>query len=327
MTSHDGTGAKEGLEKQEPASENAFSAAQPETGDHPQLDASLTEDAALSLLKRVDLAPEVLEQISKIGELLKYRKVKLALVEHPKTPRHVSLPLIRQLYTFDLMQVALTPVVPADVKHAADETLCNRLDTIGSGERLSLAHRGSGRIAEALLSDAESRVMQAALHNGRLTESSIVRVLTRASTHRSLRGCGRTSFFMVAAARDTRGVAAERENADGSGGRLRAKFAIGNFARDSADVPVARECEGIPTRRCGEARGQVAPPSGSPRRRARRPRTAGKMPALRSRSLHARAFLSRAIFRRQRVALLFRAAIPRSLHRDGRAWIAGLALW
>jgi hypothetical protein len=182
MTSHDGTGAKEGLEKQEPACENAFSAAQPETGDHPQLDASLTEDAALSLLKRADLAPEVLEQISKIGELLKYRKVKLALVEHPKTPRHVSLPLIRQLYTFDLMQVALTPVVPADVKHAADETLCNRLDTIGSGERLSLAHRGSGRIAEALLSDAESRVMQAALHNGRLTESSIVRVLTRANT-------------------------------------------------------------------------------------------------------------------------------------------------
>jgi hypothetical protein len=90
------------------------------------------------------------------------------------------LPLIRQLYTFDLMQVALTPVVPADVKHAADETLCNRLDTIASGERLTLAHRGSGRIAEALLSDAESRVMQAALHNGRLTESAIVRALTRA---------------------------------------------------------------------------------------------------------------------------------------------------
>jgi hypothetical protein len=178
MISHDGTGAKEGLEKQEPA--NASRAAQPDNNLEPQLDASLTEDAVLSLLKRADLAPEILEQISKIGELLKYRKVKLALVEHPKTPRHISLPLIRQLYTFDLMQVALTPVVPADVKHAADETLCNRLDAIGSGERLSLAHRGSGRVAEALLSDAESRVMQAALHNGRLTESAIVRVLARA---------------------------------------------------------------------------------------------------------------------------------------------------
>jgi hypothetical protein len=178
MTSHDGTGAKEGLDKQEPISGDASSAL-PADGIQPQFDASLTEDAALSLLKRAGLAPEILEQISKIGELLKYRKVKLALVEHPKTPRHVSLPLIRQLYTFDLMRVALTPVVPADVKHAADETLCNRLDMIGSGERLSLAHRGSGRIAEALLSDAESRVRQAALHNGRLTESSIVRALSR----------------------------------------------------------------------------------------------------------------------------------------------------
>jgi hypothetical protein len=179
MTSQDGTGTKEGFEKKEPASENA-SPALPAAGVEPQLDASLTEDAALSLLKRTDLAPDVLERLSKIGELLKLRKVKLALVDHPKTPRHVSLPLMRQLYTFDLMQVALTPAVPADVKHAADETLCNRLDTISSGERLALAHRGSGRIAEALLSDAESQVMQAALHNGRLTESSIVRALTRA---------------------------------------------------------------------------------------------------------------------------------------------------
>jgi hypothetical protein len=179
MTSQDGTGAKEGIEKQEPASVNAPPAL-PAAGAETQLDASLTEDAALGLLKRADLGRDVLERLSKIGELVKLRKVKLALVEHPKTPRHVSLPLIRQLYTFDLMQVALTPAVPADVKHAADETLCSRLDTIGSGERLTLAHRGSGRIAEALLSDAESRVIQAALHNARLTESSIVRVLTRA---------------------------------------------------------------------------------------------------------------------------------------------------
>jgi hypothetical protein len=50
MTSKDGTGAKEGLEKHKPASENASPAAQPEASVEPQLDASLTEDAALSLL-------------------------------------------------------------------------------------------------------------------------------------------------------------------------------------------------------------------------------------------------------------------------------------
>lgn len=142
-------------------------------------DPGLTENAALGLLGKPDLSSEVLEQMARNGSLLKHRKVKLALVEHPKTPRQVSLPLVRQLYTFDLMQVALTPIVAADIKLAADEALCSRMATLSSGERLSLAHRGSRRIAEALLSDADVRVVRAALDNQRLNESAIVRALSR----------------------------------------------------------------------------------------------------------------------------------------------------
>jgi hypothetical protein len=142
-------------------------------------DLALTEDLALSLLKRPDLPAETIEQVGKSGVVLKYRKVSLALVEHPKTPRHVSLPLVRQLYTFDLMQVALTPTVPADLKRAAEEVLCNRLETISSGEKLTLAHRASGRVAGELLCDGEARVVHAALENPRLTEALIVRALMR----------------------------------------------------------------------------------------------------------------------------------------------------
>ena len=56
-------------------------------------DPALTEDLALALLKRADLPPEVLEQLSKNGNVLRVRKVKVALVCHPHTPRHVSVPL------------------------------------------------------------------------------------------------------------------------------------------------------------------------------------------------------------------------------------------
>jgi len=180
MASEEGTGAKRAFEREEGESGPPGNIA----GDHQAVESvtrnpDLTEDAALSLLKRPDVAPETLEQLSKNGNLIKLRKVRLALVEHPRTPRHVSLPLVRQLYTFDLMQVALMPSVPSDVKRAADETLCNRLDKLASGERLTLAHRGSGRIAEALLSDAETRVVQAAMQNARLTESGIIRALMR----------------------------------------------------------------------------------------------------------------------------------------------------
>ncbi|HYL16931.1 MAG TPA: hypothetical protein VEV41_28115 [Terriglobales bacterium] len=140
---------------------------------------TLTEDLALALLKRPDLSPDALEALSKNANVIKLRKVRRALVEHPRTPRHISLPMLRHLYAFDLMQVALTPVVPADLKRAADEALVTRLETLSSGEKLSLAYRASGRIAEELLLEKEPRVMRTALENPRLTESSVVKALVR----------------------------------------------------------------------------------------------------------------------------------------------------
>jgi len=142
-------------------------------------DPALTEDLALGLLKRPELPSETIERLSRNASVMKSRKVKLALVRHPKTPRHVTLPMVRHLFTFDLMQVALMPVVPADIKLAADDALVNRLDKVSIGERLSLAHRASGRIAGVLLLDSEPRVMRAALENSRLTESAVIRALTR----------------------------------------------------------------------------------------------------------------------------------------------------
>ena len=151
---------------------------QQETSAEPLSLDVLNEDSALALLKQPDVAPEVLEKLSKSG-LMKFRKVKLAVARHPKTPRHVSLPMVRHLFTFDLMQVALIPIVPADVKKAAEDALIHRLETISSGERLTLASRASGRVAGELLLDKESSVMQAALENSRLTEVSIVKAVLR----------------------------------------------------------------------------------------------------------------------------------------------------
>lgn len=155
-------------------------------------DPAFTEDLALALLKRADLPPEVLEQLAKNANALKSRKVKIALVSHPHTPRHLSVPLARQFYTFDLMKVALSPRVPADVKVAVDDVLISRLKTVTLGERLTLARRASGRVAAALLLDVEvgdgkaavaqtapreTRVMQTALENPRLTEALVIKAV------------------------------------------------------------------------------------------------------------------------------------------------------
>src|SRR6266852_2767598 len=164
-------------------------------------DTALTEDFALALLKRADLPPEVIEQLAKNTNALKSGKGKIALASHSKTPRHLSVPLARQFYTLDLMKVALSPTVPADVKVAVDDVLISRLKTVTIGERLTLARRASGRVAAALLLDVETigtkitdartvaretRVMLAALETPRLTEALVINSVLRTAASAAL---------------------------------------------------------------------------------------------------------------------------------------------
>ena len=141
-------------------------------------DAALGEDLTLALLKRNDLAAEIFEQLIKNATVIKSRKVKLAIIGHSKAPRYVSMALLRQLFTFDLMRVALMPAVAGDVKVAAEEVLIKRMETFSFGEKLSLARRASGRIAAALLADPEPRVVAATLENPRLTDTLVIRAVT-----------------------------------------------------------------------------------------------------------------------------------------------------
>jgi len=142
-------------------------------------DPGLNEDLALALLARHDLSRTVVEILAKNGAVMKHRPVINAIVRHPRSPRHVSLPIARHLYTFELMQIALLPGIAADVKMAAEEVIVSRLETVSAGERLSLAKQSSGRVAAALLLDPEARVVHAALLNPRMTEAFIIKALMR----------------------------------------------------------------------------------------------------------------------------------------------------
>ncbi|HUN89050.1 MAG TPA: hypothetical protein VMU28_09685 [Terriglobales bacterium] len=139
----------------------------------------LNEDLAKALLVRRDLPVRALERLAKNPAILKSRPVLVALVAHPKTPRFVSLPLARSLYTFELMAVALQPAVPADVKIAIEQLIVDRLEKLSLGERITLAKRGSARVAERLLIDEDLRVVELALNNPYLTEAAIIRTLMR----------------------------------------------------------------------------------------------------------------------------------------------------
>jgi hypothetical protein len=147
---------------------------------------ALSEDLGLALLERRDLPRAVIEDLVKNGRAMKSRKLRNAVVMHIRTPRHLSLPLLRQLFTFELMQVSLTPQVATDIKMAAEDVLVTRMESISSGERLTLARRSSGRVAAALLRDAEIRIVDAALNNPFLTEVGVTKSLLSKETSQLL---------------------------------------------------------------------------------------------------------------------------------------------
>jgi hypothetical protein len=142
-------------------------------------DATLDEGQAALLLARKDLPGDLIEAIAQRKALLKSYAVKKALVLHPHTPRLVSLRLLRDLYLMDLVQLTLTPGVLAELKRNAEEQLIARLPQLPLGQKITLARRGPGRVAGALLAEGHEQVLRVVLDNSNLSEAHVLKALSR----------------------------------------------------------------------------------------------------------------------------------------------------
>src|SRR5215813_1689832 len=143
--------------------------------DNPALD----EAHLCLLLERKDLPGAVLEEVGKRKPLLKSYRVKKGLCFHPRGPRLATLRLVRDLYLMDLVQLALSPAVPAELKRHAEEQLLARLPQIPLGQKITLARRGPSRVAGALLAEGHAQVLSVVLDNPYLTEAQVLKALAR----------------------------------------------------------------------------------------------------------------------------------------------------
>ncbi len=143
--------------------------------DNPALD----ETHVCLILERKNLAAEVLEEVARRKPLLKSYRIKKSLAFHPRTPRLVSLRLLRDLYLMDLVQVAILPGVSAELKRNAEDQLLARLPQLPLGQKITLARRGPARVAGALLAEGHAQVVPVVLDNPYMTEAQILRALAR----------------------------------------------------------------------------------------------------------------------------------------------------
>jgi hypothetical protein len=140
---------------------------------------TLDEGQVILLLARKDLPGELIEEIAQRKALLKNYAVKKALVLHPHTPRIVSLRMLRDLYLMDLVQLTLTPGALAELKRNAEDQLIARVPQLPLGQKITLARRGPGRVAGALLAEGHEQVLNIVLNNTNLTEAQVLKALSR----------------------------------------------------------------------------------------------------------------------------------------------------
>ncbi len=143
--------------------------------DNPSLD----EAQLCMLLERKNLPAEILEEVAQRKPLLKNYRVKKALAFHPRTPRLVTLRLLRDLYLMDLVQLTLLAGIPTELKRNAEDQLVSRLPQLPLGQKVTLARRGPARLAGALLAEGHEQIVSIVLDNAYLTESQVLRVLSR----------------------------------------------------------------------------------------------------------------------------------------------------
>jgi hypothetical protein len=139
----------------------------------------LSEEHLLTLLHRKDLPRELLEAVARNEEWAQSQRVRVALVEHPKTPRLLALRLVKFLYLFDLVSVALQPAVPAEIKRLAEDQVINRSPQLPLGQQIALARRGTARVVAALRLEGRGPVIGPGLDNPLLTEAALLGLLRR----------------------------------------------------------------------------------------------------------------------------------------------------
>ncbi len=140
---------------------------------------NLEEPHVLLLLERKNLPGRLLDSVARNKQWMRSYAVRLRVASHAHTPRLVAIRLVRQLYLFDLVRVSLLPSAPAELRRLAEDQLIAKMGQIALGQKLTLARRGSARVAGALLAEGHPQIVPLVLDNAFLTEAQVLKVLAK----------------------------------------------------------------------------------------------------------------------------------------------------
>ncbi|MGH9463325.1 MAG: hypothetical protein ACRD1X_19135 [Vicinamibacteria bacterium] len=128
----------------------------------------------LAVLRKRDLASSFLEAIARHERWNGRHVIKVAIVNHPKTPKTLALRLLNQLFWKELLKVANNFRLPMPVRATAEKYIRDRLSELELGERITLARTATAGLIPGLVGERNALVIAALLNNPRLREVQVL---------------------------------------------------------------------------------------------------------------------------------------------------------
>ncbi len=144
---------------------------------HPQA----TEIHIVKILGRKDISEGFLQTVGR-SQWMKYPRVQFYFVNNPKTPPAEAMNYVRLLFWRDLNFIITNLKLASEVRHLAESVVIQRLPTMATGDKITLARITAGEVLKTLRLEKDARIINALLQNSRMTEEDVLFIINQPKT-------------------------------------------------------------------------------------------------------------------------------------------------
>jgi hypothetical protein len=146
------------------------------------LNRNLTEEMAVYIAKRRNIAPETVGFLAGDVRFKDSYVLKNALCRNPRTPQRITFSLLKFLRIFDLADISRDQQIPVDVRRKIEFMIAEKIPPMPSGVRIALAKRANAATLLLLMEKSDARVVRTCLESPVLTEGHLYRLINRPAT-------------------------------------------------------------------------------------------------------------------------------------------------
>lgn len=138
---------------------------------------NLNEDHVYVIANRKNISSSLLEYIYNIRKWKENYKIISALCRNPRTPEKIALQILKSLRILDLAELTRNKQVRISVRSKAELMISEKILSLPSGIKISIARRASNNVLLKLLEDGVKEVVPVCLDNPLLTEGDICKTI------------------------------------------------------------------------------------------------------------------------------------------------------